>query len=280
MVELPALSALPCFTHIKNIQPVTTGLSSHCYQVTADNKLFFAKKLTTTVESTASLLAASANLSPNIVYYDPQWLVTEFISGENLSTAQRSTHKKIVVAIKLMAQCHQLPNKVSELKPKATISALIDDIHNETLHCFFQLTRNQSLNITDLRTMANNILVHLSHDTPLVCCHGDLNFSNVMLSNTEQAYLIDYECACAAPAEYDLAMFIAVNSLKKQHITSVIKQYHQNTSVVLDLALINHYLQFCYVINTLWYLVAFQQSECPNFMFLAKQQWQHLKITY
>lgn len=277
MAELPLLSALPCFSRIKKIQKITTGLSCHCYQVSADNKVFFAKKITTTVESTACSLAANINICPKVIYHDKQWLITEFVQGENLSTYQLSTDKKIAFAIKLMAQCHQLPIKVSELKPMTTVNDLIDVIHTSTLNNVFQSKSNQTLNSTDLRNMATNILKHLPHTTSLVCCHGDINFSNVMLTSTEQAYLVDYECACAAPAEYDLAMFIAVNNLSEQPIKCAIKQYRKYTSMILDLALIHHYLQFCYLINSLWYLIAFQKSERPNLIILAKQQWQKLK---
>ena len=267
----PPLSTLVCFNHIETIVPITAGLSSQCYQVHADNKYFFAKQITTSSEPIVSRHAASLQISPKVIYYDQHWLITQFIDAKNLSLYQQTIDKKIVIAIKLMVQCHQITVKPVALAPKSIAHALIKKMHSSNLQQ------------TELLHIANQLISKIAHPTNPVCCHGDLNFSNILYSLKKEAYLVDYECACTAPAEYDLAMFIAVNNLTKDKIITIVEHYIEyniehnkaHSLVDINLPLLNHYLQFCYFINGLWYMDAHNKTDLSKFARLAKQQWQH-----
>jgi len=257
-----ALNSLACFNHIETITPIVAGLSSHCYQVYADNKRFFAKKITSPNESTLSIHAASLNISPKVIYHDKHWLVTQFIDGKNLSLSQHTFDEKILIATKLMAQCHQIVAKPTELAPKSIAHALINKMH---------LSKMQE---TELLQITSQLTSQLEHTTNLVCCHGDLNFSNILYSLKKEAHLVDYECGCSAPVEYDLAMFIAVNNFAKDKITTIIELYKAHSFADIDLPLLNHYLLFCYFINGLWYMDAYNKTDLSKFACLANQQWQ------
>lgn len=276
----PPLNTLACFTHINAIEPINKGLSSQCYLVKADNKKFFAKQITTTIEPIVSLLTAKNNLSPNVVYYDKYWLVTKFIEGKNLVESAQPIMEKSAIAIRLMVQYHQLLAKQNKyipkaaLNPKAIINDLIDQLYVSTTEIPLKLVKQK----TELMVLANQILSALSNPTNVVYCHGDINFSNIILSTKKQAYLIDYECSCFAPIEYDLAMFIAVNNLPKKFIPDIAQLYktYSFSNIDINLSSLNHYLQFCYFINSLWYVSAFHTSGLPTLTFLAEQQWQKL----
>lgn len=263
----PPLSTLACFNHIETIVPIVAGLSSQCFQVHADNKNFFAKQITTATESIVSRHAASLQISPKVIYHDQHWLITQFIDAENLSLCQQTIDEKIIIAIKLMAQCHQITAKPVELIPKSIAHTLINKMHFS------------SLQQTELLQVANQLISKIEHPINPVCCHGDLNFSNVLISLKKEAYLVDYECACTAAAEYDLAMFIAVNNLAKDKVTTILEHYKTHSFVDINLPLLNHYLLLCYFINGLWYMDAYNKTDLSKFARLAKQQWQHSHLS-
>lgn len=241
MTVKDALSALPCFTQVENISIMASGLSQHCFKVSADNKVYFAKTINDTAEASVTAYASILGLSPNVIYHDSDWLISNFVNASNLALSTIDTDNKIAQAIKLMVKCHQLDIKPAELSTKNITNSLIDNAH-------------YSLPIkTALLQFSELLLVPMSHLTKSVCCHGDLNFSNVLMNKAQRTWLVDYECACTAPLEYDLAMFIAVNSLTSNEITIMIKQYEFQSAVYVDLLLLNHYLLFCYFINGLWY---------------------------
>jgi thiamine kinase-like enzyme len=274
---VPPLSSLPCFTQVNLIETITTGLSSLCYRVHADNTIFFAKQVTEN-ESIVSLLSAKSNISPTVIYHDQHWLISQFIEGDNLSLEQHPLNEKISIAMKLMSQCHKLSTKTImldpslSLHPKMLVYNLIDEIYLSTK----QLIAIPALQESTLIGIANHIFTLIPPMTNKVCCHGDINFSNILLSAEKRAYLIDYECACIAPAEYDLAMFIAVNNLEKEHILPSVQQYTAHALVNINLPLLKHYLTYCYFLNGLWYIDAYQKSALPSFLCLAKQQWQNI----
>lgn len=259
------LYALPCFSDIETIVPIIAGLSSHCFQINADSKTFFAKKITAENEVNISLHAASNNLSPQVIYHDQHWLINEFIIGKNLALEPQPIAKKTIIAIKLMAQCHQMTVKPIKLKPIMITSELIEN------------TSCSNKQKTKLLQTAKQLSAQLEHTKHLVCCHGDLNFSNILIDPEENAYLVDFECARAAPAEYDLAMFIAVNNINKNQTSTIIEHYIKYAQIDIDLTLFNHFLDFCYFINGLWYTHACHQTKLDKFSLLAKQQWNNIQ---
>lgn len=251
---------------------MTGGLSSQCYRVQADNQCFFAKQIITADEPIFSINAAKNDLSPHVIYHDKYWLITEFIEGENLSLSQQTIKTKISIATELMAKCHQLNRQTNRLLPAHIISELL--VGQPFSAQQYKSLLEYSLSIITPLKEAKNTAQNIGQED--VFCHGDLNFSNILISKKNKSYLIDFDCACIAPAEYDLAMFIAINNIDEDKIASSIKHYKNHSSCKIDFALFKHYLQFCYFINGLWYRQAYQQSGLLKFSQLTTQQWQHL----
>ena len=258
------LSALACFDHVEAIKPIVAGLSSQCFQVNADNKQYFAKQSPTDNEVIVGKLAATYKISPKVLYHDQLWLICEFIDGDNL--ANLSEDEKITAAIKLMTQCHQInleSTKVTELNPQQITKTLIEQSH-------FANKKKVAL-----AQLANSLLSQLPNASNQVVCHGDINFSNILISPKNKAWLVDFECTCIAPREYDLAMFIAVNNIDENKISTIISQYQRlSLPIKIELKLLYSYLAFSYFINSLWYAHAYQNSNDTTFINLQKQQWQ------
>ena len=257
------LSSLQCFNNVENIAPIASGLSSECYQVFADNQTFFAKRIASTNEVGIALHAATHSISPHVVYHDKNWLINQFVVGENLALAPLTLNRKITVALSLMAQCHQFKAKPSLLSPKR----IVDDLIN---HDFYSTHEKLTLSRT-----AEQLIAQLTLSKHLVCCHGDLNFSNVIIDQNKH-YLVDFECTHTAPAEYDLAMFIAVNNLNHSQLATIVEDYNKHSWLAVDQALVKHFLHFCYFINALWYQQAYQKTKLAQFSQLEQQQWQYI----
>ncbi|MBL0709929.1 MAG: phosphotransferase [Colwellia sp.] len=293
-----ALATLTCFNRVESISAIATGLSQKCYKVNADNNVYFAKTIHGKTEINIALKAAEQGFSPAIFYYDENWLVTTFIKGasenKNLALASiyscsvkdnnKGNEKKITLALQLMSKCHQLNVRPEKLNPEKLIRELIDQSN------FLPKKKKELLRVaesilaplnTTTNTIVNNTTVN-NTTVNLVCCHGDLNFSNVLVVEQKATWLVDYECACLAPAEYDLAMFIAVNNIEQDQVLSIIKYYQQQNIVTIDHQLLDAYQLFCYFINGLWYFNKNKvkknklqnQREDKQLLTLAKQQWQ------
>ena len=115
----------------------------------------------------------------------------------------------------------------------------------------------------------------------LVLCHGDLNDENIRLSAefepsqlTEKTWLVDFECSSLAEAEYDVAMFLAINQLSVSNIDEVVYRYKQHSTRPLNREKIRNYLACCYLINGLWYLeMGSESKQAKAFKEKARQQF-------
>ena len=258
------LSQLNCFTTISSIEKINTGLSSQCFKVVADEGVFFAKKVTSANEASINILASQQSISPEVFYHDKQWLINPFIDGENLALSQQPLEQKIAISIRLMLACHSINTQIAPLSPIDLINEHISQPH---------FSKAQQ---ADLKQLANHINKPLTHGENTVCCHGDLNFSNILITASNEAFLIDFECACTGPIEYDLAMFIAVNNIQNDEIVMVLECYQREFSSPINHQLLNGYQQFCYFINGLWYFNRFQECRQLTYKSLAEQQFNRL----
>ncbi|MEW6995401.1 phosphotransferase [Colwelliaceae bacterium MEBiC 14330] len=294
---LNELKSLPCFTDIQSIELITEGLSQTAIKVTTTSQIFFAKKLkqaTANTEIACALLCANlANkyhleqgiteqLAPQVIYHDRKWLVTDFINGLPLADKNIGNHPKITIALKLMAKLHQLPitlasQPIPPLNPIATINDLVTQLPASLSsygNILMIISKSLSTNIESIiaQTKTGNVI-----------CHGDINFSNILQDNCNRAWLIDFECAQLAPAEFELAMFIAVNNIAKQDITDLVAQYQTLVPTCkLKSSLLSHYVVYSFFINGLWYLsnikptanTEIENTEVENRMRgLAIEQW-------
>ena len=263
-----SLKILPCFDEIKAISLLANGLSQTSLKVTTTAQVFFAKKLneeTASTEISCALLCARVNssrtselgrkkkLSPQVIYLDQQWLVTEFINGITLSDSDVKNDIKISTALTLMAKLHQLPTAVAmqsinQLNTTLSVKRLLTNpAPFIAKHSYFldKVTKSLSTTITSLI---------IADKTPSVLCHGDINFTNILLDEKQRSWLIDFECAHVAPVEFDLAMFIAINNIADCKIAGVVNDYGKLVaSYQPNKQLLNYFILYSFYINGLWY---------------------------
>jgi len=282
---IQSLKSLPCFTEIEELSLLTDGFSHTCVKVTTTTNVFFAKKLNATTaegEANASMACAEQGISPHIVYLDRQWLITEFIDGTSLADAKINADLKTVIALRLLASCNNLVaseyyQAIPMLNTSQSVNALLvkpTSILAPHLNFLDKVTHSLTGAIDSLiiKTQPNNVL-----------CHGDVNFTNVLLGKDKRAWLIDFECAHRAPVEFDLAMFIAVNDIPVEQLENIIDTYIALVpSVNINFDLLHHYLLYSFYINGLWYLdndlqalavtqwSAFDSFSCKRSLNLAK----------
>ncbi len=270
-----AIKRLPCFIDTPcEIAPISQGLSHRCFKVDIisaaeqNSTSYFVKYLgdhpvSASNELHASQLASDRLLSPHVNYCSQSWLVSRFIDGEILATLDLPLEEKYRLSVQLLAKCHQLApsHKISSytigdiIKQQLLNSRLLPK-QRDTLHLVCQ----QLLNFNERGTK--------------VLCHGDANFSNMLLSADQTPWLIDFECAFVGYPEFDIAMLIAINNLPTTHLEALISAYEKISTLSLDINLVQAYLPCCYLINGLWYRNHADESQSRTlYLQLADQQF-------
>ncbi|MDO7084523.1 phosphotransferase [Pseudocolwellia sp. AS88] len=281
------IKVLPCFNlcdgESLSVTKIETGQSSSCFDVSIINtsvhqsaknhstiKRYFVKYETNSEsfknELKVSNAASKIKLSPKLIYTDQNWLVNEFIEAVSLDKVFSHIKNKIEIAIELMKQCHTLDVSI----PEFNFSEIITHIIKSKSFSVSQVKHIKFV-LDVISTIENK-----PQNKPLVC-HGDVNFSNIMTLNNK-AWLVDFECACLAEKEYDLAMFMAINFLnadEQAYTVTCYEKFKSPDNIKVDQKKLAQYLSYAYLINGLWYFdkaQGLQGSEMTEFHDLAVQQ--------
>jgi len=258
------IKALPCFAldEIETlvITNIEAGQSSQCFDVSIQgikSKRYFVKfnadSVTFKNEVEASNYASDIKLSPQVFYSDKNWMVNEFIQAKSLDKLEASVKSKIELSVKLIQQCHTLGAKL----PQLNLPVIVTDIINTE-----RFSASQKEHV--MHIVSNIPSFSETAENELVLCHSDVNFSNVLFKHN-QAWLIDFECACLADKEFELAMFMAINFLTIEEQTYTVNCYenlNNVTSSKLDKDKLAVYLTYSYLINGLWYFDKANEKHC------------------
>lgn len=281
--DLNSLKSLPCFSTIVEISLLADGMSHSCFKVTTPEQVLLAKKLnqdTAITEVFSALTSSNRGLSPNVIYHDNEWLVTVFISGTSLAKSRLSNAEKISTSLTLMAKLHQLPLPKNNQKfPILNTTKSVNRLFTNPVS-FDKHERLKIVSITKVLTNEINGQIAVG-DIPSVVCHGDLNFTNVLIDtvisndNSQKTWLIDFECTHLAPVEFDLAMFIAVNNISDDQLTEIVSRYSAYApNYQPNKKLLTFYILYCFFINGLWYLDNMNHLKADSlFRALALEQW-------
>lgn len=249
--KLESANDVHCVTNKPiEIKRIEAGQSSLCFDITYQNKKYFAKYDENIPffenELKASKAASIINLSPQVIYADQHWLVNEFIEGKTLDKASISIKDKINIALSLMSRCHTLKVSIPLLQVTDIVTQIISN------HCF---SNRQKQYIDKLLKQLPSI-----PECDQVMCHGDINFSNI-ITRYESSWLIDFECCCLAEKEFELAMFSAINRLSVDEQKYVVQGYQDiNVRRKINLKKFAKYLLYSYLINGLWYIEKVKNS--------------------
>ncbi len=283
---ITSLKSLPCFNEIQAISLLANGLSQTSLKVITASQVFFAKKLhhdTAVTEVYCALTCSTEDiaqnstqeLSPQVIYHDQEWLVTEFIDGMTLTDSAIEDEIKISTSLALMAKLHQLPisggkQSIPSLDTAQSANRLLTKPVRYLAHQRPILDK-----VTKCLTSSISSLIQAS-DSPNALCHGDINFTNILVDEGERSWLIDFECAHIAPVDFDLAMFIAVNNIPTQKLNDLVHNYNKlNPQYRCNKALLNHYILYSFFINGLWYFDNKHNDRQSEVLFhkLALEQW-------
>jgi len=259
------LANLECFDNIKQICAIKSGLSAHSFKVQTQQRLYFAKYIgendNSKVEVQCNLVAAIHGLSAKVIYTNNEWLICDFIQGSELEHASICLESKLRIALSLMVKFHHLEIDLPPLNIYQAIINLLNPLYYRTAQ------------IEQLTNIAQQISSSIEVQ-PNYVCHGDVNFSNVLLSNNANiidvdnhntaGYLVDFECACKADVEFDLAMLLAINNPDKAYHRAVFHIYEEYASeynnVKINHDLVMRYLGFSHLINALWFYNEFKKN--------------------
>jgi thiamine kinase-like enzyme len=285
--DFNTLKSLPCFNAIVEISLLADGMSHACFKVTTSEQVLLAKKLnqdTSITEVFSALTCSNRGLSPNVIYHDNEWLVTAFIAGTSLTQSGLNSAEKISTALTMMAKLHQLPlPENDQLFPILNTTESVNRLFTNPVS-FNKHERLNLISVTEMLTNDINVQIALC-DTPSVICHGDLNFTNILIESTitnkdginhrQKPWLIDFECAHLAPVEFDLAMFIAVNNISDDQLSEIVNRYSAFIpSYQPNKKLLTFYILYSFLINGLWYLDNINHSKTNSlFRRLAIEQW-------
>jgi thiamine kinase-like enzyme len=270
-----------CPTDTYTIIELTEGLNQQCVELRSTTKKYIIKRFNDSrsfeVERCIYNALKKSDISTQLIkaltFQDINYLLLEKLDGQSLCMTQMSQCEKILLASQILARFHFHVLKASQ-KQLSTIKTLsLKDILLKLAYSA-SLTRKQLDLTTDIVSHSINRLENHLGDkvgrTASVCCHGDLNFSNI-IANAGNLKVIDFEAASMMPAEYDIAMMLAVNELDESKIDvasqNYLDQYQacQDSATrierLLDQPLIHAYYLIAILINGLWYLSKSSHSD-------------------
>ena len=262
------------------LSEITQGLSHQCYRAIADTQTLFVKVFSernasvndhSFIEQQAMIakITGDCGLSPKLIDVDKEHrlLINEYVAGQSPeliasdTEADNEVDKQNTQTIKILAECayrtHQLVLPVSAIELQKVIQQLLRAVN---------LNDKQN---TDILARVNQIVDEIAIDkNNLVSCHGDINLNNILLTDHTNCHggsnliqLVDWEYACLAEREYEVAMCASINQLSQSQTADLVHYYQQLSSingvvtVKLDNDKVTRYFVMCNIINHLWFLL-------------------------
>ncbi|MBO9490637.1 phosphotransferase [Endozoicomonas sp. G2_1] len=304
VTEQSALARIELTPLSQGLSRQTAILSLHSQEQARQGfvvKDFSESDLQLRVEHEVQFLLDGSNLSAKVCYVDRRIIISQFLQGPLLSNPRFTESERLNYSVNALVQLHQLPtsglNQVKKLKPKALIDSFLRQM--ELKRASLPAAHHQFIQqqvIACLDWCLDHILPLIKHvdDSQLTLCHGDLNFNNLIVDQQSNGRLIDFESACLAEVEFDLAMLVAVNLLTDIDLNHLVSQYresrrnillknqgikcqYQESDDVVCAKKVTRYLFFCYLINGLWFLLADNQLDAQSQLAYAKQQFTQLR---
>ncbi|WP_448555146.1 phosphotransferase [Thalassotalea montiporae] len=136
-------------------------------------------------------------------------------------------------------------------------------------------------------TATNKSHQQLQHSANLVVVHGDLNYTNLLVSQTNKntdAYIIDFESVALAPIEYDLGMLMAINNVPLSLTELTVKKYLKSSPKLREINLekVTRYVFISSIINWLWFLgqtgIKINSSRVESYRAMALKQKGYAKM--
>ncbi|WP_440906226.1 phosphotransferase [Catenovulum sp. SX2] len=239
------------FGSILNIESINKGYSNQCFKLLVLNssnqqQSLFVKSLNNKDvahiqhEQHARCIAEKAMLTPKCLLQNAQQklLVIEYVQADKQACIQDIAlllaHTHLALTHSIDSQLVQsLQQNIIPQRLAADIQALAPaDKLDKTLLELAQLLDNECTN--------------------QVFCHGDISRDNI-LKTRDKTYLVDWEYARMASAEYDLAASICINQLNVTEQKQLVDEYQKHSQSSINQALLLRYIQVFEYLNKLWF---------------------------
>ncbi|TRX56813.1 phosphotransferase [Thalassomonas sp. M1454] len=267
MTVIEQLHAIDVLQPISSWQEINTGLSHHCFKVVSKAQTFFVKIYNKPnlssfdTQISVEKLASAQSIGPKVISYCPHghYCVYQYLDGvilDDVSITIEAKHKHL---IDLLSACHSLPKSAQALDISLSVDNLLAKVDLP-----YAAKNNISDSVSDILKSIN------VSANELVLCHGDINYTNVMVVDNILK-LIDWEYCCLAECEYDIAMALTINNIAESNYPEFVALYNDKSKhAQASLKKVVSYAKLCNLLNSLWY-VANHKTSNPT---LNKQYFQ------
>ena len=130
-------------------------------------------------------------------------------------------------------------------------------------------TSGTEVKVDDIKrayTTERNTIFSYNHRSSLNRIHGDLVFSNIILSSSaRQCFFIDWEYTTYGDSLIDLAYLFTQNSVPEQTQEKMIFLYEQYSEINLDRSQLSSYCTLMRLMSGLWYALQALRIESTGY---------------
>jgi thiamine kinase-like enzyme len=219
-------------------------------------------------EKQALHVLKTRNFMPELVKWEEKdtkyYLVRKWVEGDILTFEKLQSHPEEL--IKILSELH---------KEKYTFKFDFDyfDVIERYIKEYSRYEWNPDKmlpkveNIIYAYTTERNTLFSQNHRSSLNRIHGDLVFSNIIVSPSAKNYFfIDWEYTTYGDSLIDLAYFFTQNSIPEHTRDKLISLYEQYCDIKVDRSQLGSYCTLMRLMSGLWYALQALRLEFTGFL--------------
>lgn len=246
------------------LRPLGGGLTNSNYLLRAgERKLVLrhnspissALDLDRAAEVSALQVADRARLCAPLVHADPahKYLVTEYLEGHAFRHKDETALSRLAA---LVRNIHALPAIDAKL-----------DIRSKAER-YWQAIDNDAEFFRSLSPIRQSVEVHINQAASLCCglklCHNDLIAANLIATNSDGLYAIDWEYAAMGDAFYELAVIVEEHQLSESARQQLLEHYLSREAGQDDRQRLQHWRVVYRYLTMLWYAVQYCNGAMPG----------------
>lgn len=180
-------------------------------------------------EINAQIVASKLGISPDIIFYDKNFLVTimPFIDARPIVSEDLKNNKIIENIGKTLKKLHSSTEKNNFLVPK---------ISTFTINTYETLTKKYISLPDNIKKIYNDFLTGKRlNKQKIVLCHGDLHDGNILIGKNNKIYLIDWTYANLDDYNIDLGWLSIFLKMNNKQIDVFLNSYYDRKPTVEEL---------------------------------------------
>ncbi len=251
MSPASALAALEIFDGVDyQWEFLPGGLTNRNYKIHTEERKFVLRLegersrafgINRAAEFAARRAAAAVGIAPDLLHVDVELGITlsKFVDGHVWTPEHFSKVDNLSAVANLMRRVHQLPLTGFTFDASAVASRYAAAL---SLNVVSKSDVDQALRLVDESSVEDGD----------VCCHQDINASNLLTANT--LMLLDWEYAADNTRYFDIAALCCFHDLSKFHIEALLKAYFGDLTAEVS-TLLDVQMQRFDALQWLWFAV-------------------------